>query len=350
MTVLANMMVVAMAAVGFTSLPPLSLAYPPALAQDSEVSASQLLKGFGRSERGERRWQSEVPQFLLDLYNEVAGAGGQQVPAPYGATIVRSFPGEDEGKEEIFSFSLFDLKDDEEVLEVEFHVHHSSLPREQRHLLKNNTYMLEVRWLGSEERPVVGRQRVAAHSSGLRVFKLGSGVVAAGQQQDGRRVDLQVTAVTSEGRPLSVVLHHEPRGARQPLLLLFSTRAAHAVAELPPLATDAPSTRSRVPRAVDAKKCQLQDMYLYFEDFGWDFILAPRSYNAYQCYGWCPDKKPYKALQKISNAPKFNDFHGSCCNPSRYGSLVMLIDYFGTIKLDIIPDMVVKECKCDCYI
>ena len=53
----------------------------------------------------------------------------------------------DEGKEDIFSFPLPGLKDDEEVLEVEFHVYHSRLPREQRHLLDHNTYMVSYNYL-----------------------------------------------------------------------------------------------------------------------------------------------------------------------------------------------------------
>ncbi|XP_045112528.1 uncharacterized protein LOC123505374 [Portunus trituberculatus] len=238
MAVLANLMVVVIAVVGVTSLPSLPLPSSPTLAQDSEVSPSQLLKAFGLSEPGVRHWHSEPPQYMLDLYNEVADANGlTRVPGPYGATIVRSFSEKDEGKEEIFSFSLPGLKDDEEVLEVEFHVYHSRLPREQRHLLDHNTYMLEVRWLGSEEQPVVGRQHIAAHSSGWRVFKLGNCVVAGqgGPVQDVTRINLQVTAVTSEGRPLSLMFHHEPRGARRPLLVLFNTHAANATADPPPL-------------------------------------------------------------------------------------------------------------------
>lgn len=44
MAVLANLMVVVIAVVGVTSLPPLPLPSSPTLAQDYEVSPSQLLK------------------------------------------------------------------------------------------------------------------------------------------------------------------------------------------------------------------------------------------------------------------------------------------------------------------
>lgn len=48
-----------------------------------------------------------------------------------------------EGTDSVFSFFLTGLKEEtEEVLETEFHVYHSRLPREQRHLLEQNMYMV----------------------------------------------------------------------------------------------------------------------------------------------------------------------------------------------------------------
>ena len=83
----------------------------------------------------------------------------------------------------------------------------------------------------------MGRQHIAAHSSGWRVIKLGSDVVVGrGEAEQGvYSVNLQVTAVTQAGRPLSLILHHEPRSARQPLLVLFNTLVANVTAELPSL-------------------------------------------------------------------------------------------------------------------
>lgn len=98
-----------------------------------------------------------------------------------------------------------------------------------------NCRQLEVRWLGVDEQRVVGRQHIAAHSSGWRVFKLGSGVLR-GQDETGpdtAHVALQVTSMTLTGRPLSLTLHHESRGSRRPLLVLFSSLIINATAEPP---------------------------------------------------------------------------------------------------------------------
>lgn len=129
-----------------------------------------------------RRWHSEPPQYLLDLYNQVVDANGlTRLPLPYGATKVRTFSEKgwrllhfffivpvlirliaratimrtwravcvstfflqtDEGKKSTFSYSISGLREEEEIVEVEFHVYHSGLPREQRHLLEHDMYMV----------------------------------------------------------------------------------------------------------------------------------------------------------------------------------------------------------------
>lgn len=96
---------------------------------------------------------------------------------------------------------------------------------------------LEVRWLEADEQPVVGRQHIAAHSSGWRVFKLGSGVMQGREETDPNtaHVTLQVTAMTLKGHPLSLTLHHETRGSRRPLLVLFSSIVTNATAGPPSL-------------------------------------------------------------------------------------------------------------------
>lgn len=51
-----------------------------------------LSQAFGLSEPGVRRWHSEPPQYMLDLYNEVADVNGlTRIPGPYGATVIRAF-------------------------------------------------------------------------------------------------------------------------------------------------------------------------------------------------------------------------------------------------------------------
>ncbi|XP_042207729.1 uncharacterized protein LOC121856318 [Homarus americanus] len=204
-----------------TSLPPLTLPSPsPELPDERPVAPTELLKAFGMSEPGVRRWYTEPPQYMLDLYNQVADSSGlTRLPGPYGATIVRAFSEKEGSRDSTFSFSVNGLGEEEQVLQVELHVYHSRLPKTQRHLLEDNIYMLEVEWVSEGGRQVLVKQHVAAHSSGWRVFKVGGGVVGAS-------VTLQVTATTSTGRSLPLRLHHGAHGTRQPLLVLFNSHAA----------------------------------------------------------------------------------------------------------------------------
>ncbi|KAK8745119.1 hypothetical protein OTU49_000462, partial [Cherax quadricarinatus] len=105
--------------------------------EDHQMAPEELLKSFGLSEPGVRRWYSEPPQYMLDLYNEIADSNGlTRLPGPYGATIVRAFSEKDGSRDSVFSFSVTGLGADEQVLEVEFHVHYSRLTKAERHLLQ----------------------------------------------------------------------------------------------------------------------------------------------------------------------------------------------------------------------
>lgn len=72
------------------------------------VSHHVVPQAFGLSEPGVRHWHSEPPQYMLDLYNEVADANGlTRIPGPYGATIVRSFS--EKGRLLLHSFFLSEI-------------------------------------------------------------------------------------------------------------------------------------------------------------------------------------------------------------------------------------------------
>ncbi|KAK3875666.1 hypothetical protein Pcinc_019475 [Petrolisthes cinctipes] len=191
------------------------------------MAPSQFLKAFGLSDPGVRRWQSEPPQYMLNLYTQVADSSGlTRLPGPYGSSIIRAYSekGKASDPDSIFSFLLNEMSLEEDVLEVEFHFYHSRLTKEQRHNLQENIYKLEVYQVGELKQQVLTKQHIAAHSSGWRVLRLGQRVVASGTKlQEGRLITLEVKASTLSGRRLPIVLHHEARGSRQPLLILFNS-------------------------------------------------------------------------------------------------------------------------------
>lgn len=84
-----------------------------------------------------------------------------------------------------------------------------------------------------------------------------------------------------------------------------------------------------------------------FEEFGWDFIIAPKRYEAYYCSGDCP----YATLQKYVHTHLVSltqpSTTGPCCAPRKMSPINML--YFDkdlTVIYGKLPGMVVDRCGC----
>ncbi|KAE8299557.1 Growth/differentiation factor 8 [Larimichthys crocea] len=85
-----------------------------------------------------------------------------------------------------------------------------------------------------------------------------------------------------------------------------------------------------------------------FEDFGWDWIIAPKRYKANYCSGECE----YMHLQKYPHTHLVNKANprgtaGPCCTPTKMSPINML--YFNRKEQIIygkIPSMVVDRCGC----
>nr|XP_045585196.1 bone morphogenetic protein 8A-like isoform X2 [Procambarus clarkii] len=357
---------------------------------------------FGMSEPGVRRWYNEPPQYMLDLYNEVADSSGlTRLPGPYGATIVRAFSEKDRSRDSLFSFSVTGLGANEHVLEVEFHVHYSRLPKAERHLLEDNIYMMEVERVSEMGSQALVKEHVAAHSSGWRVFKVGGDVVnrdsgsgliessggivgasggvvdpsggvvgpSATSDQDQIRVTLQVTATTLAGHPLPLTLHHGSHGTHQPLLVLFTSHPDGNNTITTPLPIpevrktfESPSA-NRVRRSLDEDRvpripsgCERRDMYVDFDAIGWSsWIVYPKSYNAYQCTGQCSfplgqnlNPTNHATVQSIiHHSGEFPEVQRPCCVPSAYGNLSLLFyDAEENVVLKQYNQMVAMQCGC----
>lgn len=86
-----------------------------------------------------------------------------------------------------------------------------------------------------------------------------------------------------------------------------------------------------------------------FEAFGWDWIIAPKRYEAHYCSGECPyvflQKYPHTHLVQQSNP---NGSTGPCCGPRKMSSISMLYyDDNNNIIHGVLPAMVVDRCGCN---
>ncbi|XP_066959575.1 bone morphogenetic protein 2-like isoform X2 [Macrobrachium rosenbergii] len=380
------------------ALPPVALREATSLvhADVHPKGPTKLLQAFGLSQPGVRRWHSEPPQYMLDLYNEVAEPNGlTRLPGPYGATVIRAFSEKDGSSESRFAFSVSGFEVGEETLQAELHVYHARLQKAHRHLLDDNLYTLEVSTEVEGERRVLAKQHVAAHSSGWRVFQVGNRLmkvtapgrevedVEEGADDDGdeRQVVLQVIAKTLQGSTLPLAFHHGLQGTRRPLLVFFNTYvpsdsqfapALHRGVDKPPVprkeyeapsinrlrrsAADEETTTTVAPALEIPSGCERRDMLVDFASIGWSsWIVYPTSYNAYQCLGQCSfplgqDLNPtnHAIVQSIiNNSGDFPLVQRPCCVPSTYGNLSLLYyDADENVVLKQYDKMVAIECGC----
>ncbi|KAJ0171096.1 hypothetical protein K1T71_013295 [Dendrolimus kikuchii] len=95
-------------------------------------------------------------------------------------------------------------------------------------------------------------------------------------------------------------------------------------------------------------RCCRYPLNVNFEEFGWDWIIAPKVYDANYCSGECPysflQKYPHTHLVHLA-APQGSG--GPCCAPRKMSSITMLyFDHDYNIIYGSIPGMVVESCGC----
>lgn len=99
-------------------------------------------------------------------------------------------------------------------------------------------------------------------------------------------------------------------------------------------------------------KCCRYPVTVNFDDFKWDFIIAPRRYEAYFCLGECGPLSNQKFVHTHLTymTPPGNNTHWPitpCCTPRKMGPISMVFyGQEGNIHFGILPGMVVQRCGC----
>lgn len=118
------------------------------------------------------------------------------------------------------------------------------------------------------------------------------------------------------------------------------------------------SKRSKRSNHMDCKdgdkytRCCRYPLLVDFEAFQWDFIIAPRKYDAYYCAGECgplSNQKYAHTHLSYMAAPSNNTHHPiiPCCGPRKMGPISMVFyGEDGNIHYGILPGMVVHRCGC----
>lgn len=99
--------------------------------------------------------------------------------------------------------------------------------------------------------------------------------------------------------------------------------------------------------------CCRYPLIVDFEEFKWDFVIAPLHYDAYYCAGECRNEGLSQSghaavVQQVSASSIIGGSNpGPCCTPARMSSLTMLyFDHNLRVQLTTLPKMKVERCGC----
>lgn len=98
---------------------------------------------------------------------------------------------------------------------------------------------------------------------------------------------------------------------------------------------------------VNEHLCCRYPLEVDFEKFGWDFIIAPKKYQAHYCSGECPfitlQKHPHTHLKQMASPNSAQP----CCAPRKFSAINMLyFDENSNVIYGHLPGMVVDRCGC----
>lgn len=98
-------------------------------------------------------------------------------------------------------------------------------------------------------------------------------------------------------------------------------------------------------------RCCRYPLTVDFDDLGWDWVIAPKRYEASYCSGECQmtflPKNVHLYLSQLSNKTGMYPGTGMCCAPRKLSALAMLyFDKEYNFIYRSLPGMVVDRCGC----
>uniref|UniRef100_A0A8D3AMX8 Growth/differentiation factor 8 n=1 Tax=Scophthalmus maximus TaxID=52904 RepID=A0A8D3AMX8_SCOMX len=197
---------------------------------------------------------------------------------------------------------------------------------------------LKPRRVGNNTRVRVRSLKVDAGPGSWQSVDIKS-MLQAWLRQPETNYGVEINAYNSEGEDLAVTSAEPGEEGLQPFIevkILESPKRSRRDSGLDCNEESAETRCCRYPLTVD------------FEEFGWDWIIAPKRYRANYCSGECE----FMHLQQYPHAHLVNKANprgsaGPCCTPTKMSPINML--YFNRKEQIIygkIPSMVVDSCGC----
>ncbi|XP_076239285.1 bone morphogenetic protein 2 [Calliopsis andreniformis] len=193
---------------------------------------AKLQQILGIRSHGEKMGRHKVPpQFMVELYNNVADSSGvTRGRNPYNAKVVRSFIERDTSMSRFYFFNITGLEVNESVLEAELHLYRKKMLLKAMHpsALVSPYYLIRVYQVLDDRsldvpdlHKLLNVRYVEAHSFGWQIFNVKQAVLAwlSGEPNLG----LLVTASTLFEDHVNVEFsrRNEYHHSKQPILVLF---------------------------------------------------------------------------------------------------------------------------------
>jgi len=101
----------------------------------------------------------------------------------------------------------------------------------------------------------------------------------------------------------------------------------------------------------DVTQCCMWPLKIDFDEFGWDWVLFPRDYDANFCSGDCSlgvvSEYPHTTLMQLNPDTGLHSSTGPCCAPRKMSAINMLyLDQDSNVILGKLPSMRVERCGC----
>ncbi|KAL1464048.1 hypothetical protein WDU94_003732 [Cyamophila willieti] len=93
-------------------------------------------------------------------------------------------------------------------------------------------------------------------------------------------------------------------------------------------------------------RCCRRSLVVNFDDFGWDWVVAPRQYDAYMCNGECPYAFQTASLNAYITSQSKNRVP-LCCAPKKMSTLALIYyDHDSELRYSKLPNSIVESCNC----
>jgi hypothetical protein len=99
------------------------------------------------------------------------------------------------------------------------------------------------------------------------------------------------------------------------------------------------------------RRCCLYDLEIDFEQAGWDFVIAPKRYNAYMCNGECqmgdPVRYPHTRIASQQAIVRGQSGVGPCCHPTEYDAITLIyMTEEREVLISKVTGMIARRCGC----